>query len=59
MTLYFLLAVYDPGEWELARKSSSKAISYWKRRGVRYLNIVDEQDYNQQLKEYGEIVQKY
>ena len=56
MSVYFRYAVYDDQERALAKASSKKSISRWRRHGVRYLNIEDEYEYVQQLRHYGEII---
>ena len=55
-TVYFQTAVFDPQERSLAGKDCRKTFSYWRRQGVRYLNIEDEYYYVQQLRNLGEIV---
>lgn len=55
-TVYFESAVFDPQERALARKACKATFSYWRKQGVRYLNIEDEYEYSQQLIRYGEII---
>ena len=55
MSVYFRYAVFDPQECILAKKDSAKTVSYWRRRGVRYMNIVDEYDYIRQYEECGQV----
>ena len=56
MTVYFETAVFDPQERAQARKKCRETFSYWRKRGIQYVNIDDEHDYAQQLTYYGEIL---
>lgn len=55
MTAYFQAAVSDPKERELARKDSREEITYWRKQGIRYLYARKIENYEEEMRLYGEI----
>ena len=55
-TVYFQAAVFDPNERKLAAKECRRTFSYWRKKGVRYVDMEEEYDYSLQVQAFGEVV---